>query len=104
MRYLKQTQNWLTFLCNLSIVNFYQFLNLKFFQLQEGVLFSDGIVSSLLCPKEVYFNRLALNGIIPNSLNTKDMLISNLYGETSIPWAKKRMTHKNGLYVVITQY
>ena len=72
-----------------------------FLQLKDDLLYSSGVVKSLICPTEVNFIRFALNEVRPTSLDTKDMLISNVYGKTSIPWRKKRMTHKQGFNFII---
>ena len=49
-----------------------------------------------VCPPDVSFARFAFNQIQPPSLRFKDALIGNQFGISNVPWAFKRLTHKEG--------
>ena len=57
--------------------------------------FSVGIPASI-CPPQYKFHRFAFNNIVPTSLEGKNLLITNQFGTSSVPFAKKRLSHKPG--------
>ena len=57
--------------------------------------FSKGVAASF-CPPPHKFHRFAFNNIVPASLEGKNFLITNEYGRSTVPFAKKRLSHKPG--------
>ncbi|WAR05573.1 PKHL1-like protein, partial [Mya arenaria] len=57
--------------------------------------FSIGINASV-CPPQYKWHRFAFNNIVPTSLEGKDFVITNEYGTSNVPFAKKRLSHKPG--------
>ncbi|KAK3587658.1 hypothetical protein CHS0354_042441 [Potamilus streckersoni] len=57
--------------------------------------FSEGISASI-CGAGIRFHRLAMNNILPKSMEGKRMLLTNSHGTSAIPFALKRLTHKPG--------
>ncbi|KAL3886657.1 hypothetical protein ACJMK2_026637 [Sinanodonta woodiana] len=57
--------------------------------------FSEGINASI-CGANIRFHRLAMNNILPKSMEGKRMLLTNSHGTSAIPFALKRLTHKPG--------
>ncbi|XP_053571903.1 fibrocystin-L [Bombina bombina] len=49
-----------------------------------------------ICNSTVSFHRLAFNNPSPSSLNAKDVIISNSFGVSIVPYLPKRLTHKPG--------
>ncbi|MED6281140.1 Fibrocystin-L, partial [Characodon lateralis] len=49
-----------------------------------------------VCDHSVSFHRLAFNNPSPTSLNAKDVILTNSYGSSVVPYLKKRLTHKFG--------
>ncbi|KAM4688908.1 fibrocystin-L [Discoglossus pictus] len=49
-----------------------------------------------VCNASVSFHRLAFNNPWPSSLNAKDVIISNAFGISTVPYLPKRLTHKPG--------
>ena len=56
--------------------------------------FSVGLPASV-CPHKTW-HRFAFNQVLPESLEGKNFLITNQYGTSSIPFLKKRLSHKPG--------
>ena len=54
-----------------------------------------------VCTAGVAFRRIAWNNIKPSSIDTKNAIISNRYGNTTSPWSKKSTTHMLGWMAVI---
>ncbi|KAJ8334858.1 hypothetical protein SKAU_G00404970 [Synaphobranchus kaupii] len=50
----------------------------------------------VICDHTVNFHRLAFNSPSPSSLRAKDVILTNSYGSSVVPYLKKRMTHKLG--------
>jgi hypothetical protein len=57
--------------------------------------FSKGVPASR-CPPQYKWHRFAFNNILPKSIEGKNFLITNQYGTSSVPYAKKRLSHKPG--------
>lgn len=57
--------------------------------------FSIGEPASV-CPPQYKWHRFAFNNILPTSIEGKNFLITNQYGTSSVPYAKKRLSHKPG--------
>ncbi|XP_044027924.1 LOW QUALITY PROTEIN: PKHD1 like 1, tandem duplicate 1 [Siniperca chuatsi] len=49
-----------------------------------------------VCDHTVNFHRLAFNQPSPTSLNAKDVILTNSYGTSVVPYLEKRMTHPFG--------
>ncbi|XP_078542271.1 fibrocystin-L [Lissotriton helveticus] len=49
-----------------------------------------------ICNSSVSFHRLAFNHPSPSSLSGQDVILSNAYGVSTVPFLKKRLTHKPG--------
>ncbi|KAM3928399.1 fibrocystin-L-like [Leptodactylus fuscus] len=49
-----------------------------------------------VCNASVSFHRLAFNNPAPSSLVGKDVIISNSFGASHVPFLAKRLTHPNG--------
>ncbi|XP_050924319.1 LOW QUALITY PROTEIN: PKHD1 like 1, tandem duplicate 1 [Lates calcarifer] len=49
-----------------------------------------------VCDSTVSFHRLSFNNPTPDSLNGKDVILTNSHGTSVVPYLKKRMTHKLG--------
>ncbi|XP_068094022.1 fibrocystin-L-like isoform X1 [Hyperolius riggenbachi] len=49
-----------------------------------------------VCNSSVSFHRLAFNNPTPTSLFGKDVIISNAYGSSVVPFLAKRLTHPSG--------
>ena len=62
---------------------------------EDAPEFSVGEKASM-CPSNYKWHRFAFNNIIPASLEGKDFIITNQYGNSSVPYAKKRLSHKPG--------
>ncbi|XP_064635071.1 fibrocystin-L-like [Lineus longissimus] len=62
--------------------------------------YSKGIAASL-CDASVKLHRFAFNNPSPQSLEAKNAIFENQYGSSSVPFAKKRLTHKLGWMVVL---
>jgi len=60
-----------------------------------GDVFSSGF-NSIVCQPEVKFHRFALNRPLPSSLEGQDIIITNDFGSTIVPYLKKRLTHPEG--------
>ncbi|XP_030644362.1 PKHD1 like 1, tandem duplicate 1 [Chanos chanos] len=52
--------------------------------------------SGAVCDDTVSFHRLAFNQPSPSSLESNDVILTNSYGSSVVPYLKKRMTHKFG--------
>ncbi|XP_066271168.1 fibrocystin-L-like [Branchiostoma lanceolatum] len=63
----------------------------------EGEEFFVGSYPGSVCTDPgVKMRRFAINNALPSSLEARDLILTNGYGSTSIPWAHKRMTHPLG--------
>lgn len=62
----------------------------------EDAEFSRGAIKGCICPPGMRFHRFAFKNVKPSSLNYEDVLLTNDYGNTSNPFAEKRLTHKPG--------
>ena len=62
---------------------------------EDASEFSIGVAAKI-CPPQYKFHRFAFNNIVPASLEGKNLLITNHYGTSSVPFAKKRLSHKPG--------
>ncbi|XP_064635838.1 fibrocystin-L-like [Lineus longissimus] len=62
--------------------------------------FSHGFAASV-CAAGVKFHRFSFNNPSPESLAAKDCIFENQYGSSSVPFEKKRLTHKLGWMVVL---
>ncbi|KAJ8273405.1 hypothetical protein GJAV_G00101260 [Gymnothorax javanicus] len=49
-----------------------------------------------ICDQTINFHRLAFNNPSPSSLSAKDVIFTNAYGSSAVPYSKKRMTHRFG--------
>ncbi|KAK5854666.1 hypothetical protein PBY51_004842 [Eleginops maclovinus] len=49
-----------------------------------------------VCDHTVAFHRFAFNNPAPQSLEGKDVILTNSHGSSAVPYLKKRMTHKLG--------
>ncbi|XP_069076732.1 fibrocystin-L-like isoform X2 [Pleurodeles waltl] len=49
-----------------------------------------------ICNSSVSFHRLAFNNPSPSSLRGQDVILSNHYGVSTVPYLPKRLTHKPG--------
>uniref|UniRef100_UPI003AACF14E PKHD1 like 1, tandem duplicate 1 n=1 Tax=Centroberyx gerrardi TaxID=166262 RepID=UPI003AACF14E len=49
-----------------------------------------------VCDHTVHFHRLSFNNPSPSSLQAKDVILTNSYGSSAVPYLKKRLTHKFG--------
>ncbi|KAM3595703.1 uncharacterized protein V6R79_001361 [Siganus canaliculatus] len=49
-----------------------------------------------VCDATIDFHRLSFNNPTPTSLKAKDVVFTNAFGSSVIPYLKKRMTHKLG--------
>lgn len=67
----------------------------------SGSYSPDGIVPAV-CDSTVHFHRLAFNGISPGSLEGKNMTVTNSYGMSIGEFRTKRLTHKPGWMVLLT--
>ncbi|XP_065804470.1 fibrocystin-L [Labrus bergylta] len=54
-----------------------------------------------VCDDTVHFHRLALNNPSPSSLNPKNILLTNDYGTSAVPYKEKRLTHKKGWMALV---
>lgn len=63
--------------------------------------FSVGGVKGAVCNAAVSFRRIAWNQVHPDGINTKVALISNKYGNTTSPWAKKSTSHPKGWVALV---
>jgi len=57
--------------------------------------YKTGLPASI-CPSNIIWIRFSFNEPFPVSLLYKDAIFINQYGNSSNPWAKKRVTHKKG--------
>ena len=57
--------------------------------------FDTGVRASM-CPPQYKFHRYSFNNIVPKSIEGKDLRIINQYGNSSVPFAKKRISHPMG--------
>ena len=57
--------------------------------------FSVGVAASV-CPPQYKFHRYSFNNIVPQSIEGKNLIITNQYGSSSVPFAKKRLSHPMG--------
>lgn len=57
--------------------------------------FSLGVPASV-CPPQYKWHRFAFNNIQPKALEGKSLIIVNEYGNSTVQFAKKRLTHKPG--------
>jgi hypothetical protein len=57
--------------------------------------FSFGLPGSM-CPSQYKWHRFAFNKPSPKSLEGKNFIFTNQYGNSSVPFLKKRITHKPG--------
>lgn len=48
------------------------------------------------CPGDVKFHRFSFNNIHPSALDYKNVIFTNRFGNSSLPWQKKRFTHPKG--------
>ncbi|XP_050416785.2 fibrocystin-L [Patella vulgata] len=67
----------------------------------SAVPFSVGTVPGSTCQADVKFHRFAFNNIKPSSLESKDVVIENQFGNVSGPYRFKRITHKPGWVVIM---
>ena len=63
--------------------------------------FSIEGVTGAVCTPGVAFRRLAWNNIKPSSIDLKNAIISNKFGNTTSPWAKKSTSHPKGWMAVV---
>ncbi|KAM6974364.1 PKHD1 like 1, tandem duplicate 1, partial [Tautogolabrus adspersus] len=54
-----------------------------------------------VCDDTVNFHRLALNNPSPSSLVAKNILLTNDYGTSAVPYKFKRLTHKKGWMALV---
>ncbi|XP_075907773.1 fibrocystin-L-like [Nelusetta ayraudi] len=55
----------------------------------------------VVCDQSIDFHRLALNKPSPSSLEAKDIILTNQFGTSAVPFLKKRITHKLGWMVML---
>ncbi|XP_066276424.1 fibrocystin-L-like [Branchiostoma lanceolatum] len=68
----------------------------------ENAEFSAGRYPGSVCTDaDLRFHRFAFNDVQPDSLDMRNAVFKNEYGNTSVPWAMKRMTHKPGWMLVL---
>eukprot|EP00058_Branchiostoma_floridae_P026715 XP_002612206.1 hypothetical protein BRAFLDRAFT_108902 [Branchiostoma floridae] len=68
----------------------------------ESVEFSAGRYPGSVCTDpDLRFHRFAFKDVQPDSLDMRNAILKNEYGNTSVPWAMKRMTHKPGWMLVL---
>ncbi|XP_078699976.1 fibrocystin-L-like [Branchiostoma floridae x Branchiostoma belcheri] len=68
----------------------------------QNTEFSSGNYPGSVCTDAtVRFHRFAFKGVQPESLDMRDAIFKNAYGNTSVPWAPKRMTHKPGWTMIL---
>ena len=56
----------------------------------------SGNFPASMCPPQYKFHRYSFNNIAPLSLEGKNLLITNQFGTSSVPFAQKRISHKMG--------
>ncbi|XP_035686784.1 fibrocystin-L-like [Branchiostoma floridae] len=67
-----------------------------------NVEFSAGRYPGSVCTDpNLRFHRFAFKDVQPDSLDMRNAILKNEYGNTSVPWAMKRMTHKPGWMLVL---
>ncbi|KAJ8026005.1 Fibrocystin-L [Holothuria leucospilota] len=64
---------------------------------------SFGAVPGAVCDDTVKLHRFAWNNPLPSSLLYKDVLLENKYGESAIPYHKKRITHPMGWMATLVE-
>ncbi|KAM5157489.1 fibrocystin-L [Mantella aurantiaca] len=64
-------------------------------QCSQSSDWSSGFPGSI-CNSTISFHRLAFNNPSPSSLLAKDVIISNSYGVSVVPFLTKRLTHPSG--------
>ncbi|CAH1775752.1 unnamed protein product [Owenia fusiformis] len=65
-----------------------------------GAEYSRG-VSGAVCEDPIDFHRLSFNKPSPKSLLYKDVIFTNKYGSSVVPYRKKRLTHMEGWMVTV---
>ncbi|KAI5615922.1 fibrocystin-L precursor [Silurus asotus] len=54
-----------------------------------------------VCDNTINFHRLGINSSLPSSLLFKDLILTNTYGTSVVPFADKLITHKSGWMALI---
>jgi len=54
-----------------------------------------------MCPPKYRVVRFAMNNIQPSSLKGHDMIFSNRFGNTTVPYLKKQITHSMGWMTIL---
>ena len=61
---------------------------------------NNGSLAACACPKDLTFHRWAFNNIEPESLLYKEIRLTNRYGNTTMPYKFKSVSHKRGWHTV----
>ncbi|XP_078698697.1 fibrocystin-L-like isoform X2 [Branchiostoma floridae x Branchiostoma belcheri] len=68
----------------------------------ENAEFSKGSYPGSVCTDAgIRFYRFGFKGVQPESLDMRNAILTNEYGNTSVPWSMKRMTHKPGWMLIL---